>query len=129
MIDEKKLIEELESLPLIHGRYDHENANSDFISGIETWYEAVLKKINEQPKCLEWIPCSERLPEEAEKEGINGIYKLYLVILDDATEGIGAYMHYEKAWLTKKLYGQKHFSTDNTVIAWMELPEPYKVGD
>ena len=64
MIDEKKLIEELEKKPFIHGRYDHKNGNIDFISGIETWHEMVMHEIENAPKVGEWIPCSERLPEE-----------------------------------------------------------------
>ncbi len=58
MIDEKKLLQELDALPYIHGRYDHKNANRDFIYGNESMYEMVVDKINDQPKVGEWIPCS-----------------------------------------------------------------------
>ena len=81
--------------------------------------------IERQQKIGEWIPVTERLPEEKEKEGINGVYKPYLVTLDDGTECIGAYMHHEKGWITRKFYGEKEFTTDNTVVSWMELPEAY----
>lgn len=64
MIDEEKLIDDIEVLPFIHGRYDHKNANIDFISGVETMYEMVMNKIKEQPKISKWIKCSE-LPEHS----------------------------------------------------------------
>lgn len=71
MIDEKKLIEELEAMPLIRGNYDNENANHHFINGVESWHEIVMNKIKEQPKigvpdiCFgKWIPIEEEeLPE------------------------------------------------------------------
>lgn len=139
MIDEKKLISELEkwmndteylkekysgSVQFKDGTgenimYAHAEIAYDVIS-------TVIDKINEQPKVLEWIPCSERLPKKQKKEGINGIYKLCLVTLDDETVCIGSYMHDEKGWLTRKFYGEKEFSTDNTVVSWMQMPEPYK---
>ena len=139
MIDEKKLISELEKwindTAYLKEKYSgsvqiKDSEGDNFIyTNAEIAYDVistVIDKINEQSKVLEWTPCSEQLPKETEKEGIDGIYKLYLVTFEDGTDGIGAYLHYEKAWLTRKLYRQKDFSTDNTVVAWMPLPEPYK---
>ena len=139
MIDEKKLISELEKwmndTAYLKEKYSgsvqfNDDAEDNIIyAHADIAYDVistVIDKINEQPKVLEWTPCSEQLPKETEKEIINGIYNLYLVTLEDGTDGIGAYLHYEKAWLTRKLYRQKDFSTDNTVVAWMPLPEPYK---
>lgn len=50
MIDEKELIRDMNNLPFINEKYDHEHANIHFINGIETMYEMVINKINEQPK-------------------------------------------------------------------------------
>lgn len=50
MIDEKKLVEDIEELPLIHGRYDHENGNIDFIDGCSVMYRTILNLIENQPK-------------------------------------------------------------------------------
>ena len=72
MIDEKKLIADMEKLPFIHGRYDKKNANPHFISGVESMYEMIKELIKSQPKVGEWIPCSEwmscnaRLPKYGE---------------------------------------------------------------
>ena len=64
-----------------------------------------------------WIPCSERLPEESRK---------YLVTVFD---GIGKrttsapYHRRSKSWtLTGRMAYWK-------VIAWMPLPEPYREGE
>ena len=50
MIDEKKLIEDLKQSGMI---VDNEYGN------------AMVEMINSQPMIGEWIPCSERLPEES----------------------------------------------------------------
>ena len=58
MIDEKKLIEEIKYLLF----------NSEILS--PRWYaiNEVFEKIKRQPKTGEWIPCSERMPEEHEEQ-------------------------------------------------------------
>lgn len=93
MIDEKKLIDEL----------DRKLYAMQIVP-----MSAVLDIIKEQPKVGEWIPCSERLPEEK---------GTYLVTV-------------KKFGVTfARFTGQKdnlHF--DSEVIAWMPLPEPFKEG-
>lgn len=109
MIDEKKLIEELEAMPFIHGRYDHKNGNPDFIRGIESWHEIVLNKIEQQPKVMGWIPVSERLPEE---DG------MYLISADVLGKSEVQYVFYQKSL--------QLFINNGTAIAWMPLPSPWK---
>ena len=60
----------------------------------------------EQPerKTVEWIPCSERLPEER---------GLYLTTTKDKA----VYCDY---------WNEDNFDRTEMVIAWMSLPEPYK---
>ena len=58
------------------------------------------------PKQSEWIPVSERLPEENTK--------VYLVCFDDGY--ISSIMYDRGKWLIG----------GNNIIAWMPLPEPYK---
>lgn len=125
MIDEKKLIEELESLPLIHGRYDHENANSDFIIGIEAWHETVLKKINEQPKCFEWIPASE-IPEDMKPVLVWFEYFRY-GDYNIPYQTYGLSYAYNGEW-SGFVNGQSGWK-DLKILAWMTLPDPYKAGD
>lgn len=59
MIDEKKLIEEIKYLLF----------NSEMLS--PRWFaiNEMLEIIKRQPKVGEWIPCSERLPENAKHRG------------------------------------------------------------
>lgn len=68
--------------------------------------------INSQPPADQWIPCSERLPDES------GYYEITVEL-----SGMGKrytdtefYSGYEKSWCSKV-----------NIIAWREhLPEPYK---
>ena len=48
LIDADKLIEELNNMPYIKGRYDKVNANEHFIFGCETVYEIVINILEEQ---------------------------------------------------------------------------------
>lgn len=72
-----------------------------------------IKALEQQPK-TGWIPCSERLPEE------NGNY-LVTVEVNAGTAKIKYQMvdHYGPKWLLDK--------KKEKVIAWMPLPDPYKV--
>lgn len=63
----------------------------------------------------EWIPCSERLPEEDGR---------FLVFLPDRN---GTFMCAD--FLSGKWYQDDYECTSNHVKAWMPLPEPYKAGD
>lgn len=63
----------------------------------------------------EWIPASERLPEEYRKVLVTDVFGVY----------IGEFVDAEENW------GGKHFINENgmhskSVTAWMPLPEPYK---
>lgn len=55
-------------------------------------------------KKMEWIPCSERLPEES---------KEYLASL-------------KGGWVEIVWYNKEQNEFNNDVIAWMSLPEPYE---
>ena len=108
MIDEKKLIEELNEIT-----YNVQDADDLF--------ESVTECINRQPKVGEWIPCSERLPK------CNGVY----VITRKYGEGATLCHVTDSAYFD----GQDTWHNDNRpnhirpylydVIAWMPLPTPY----
>lgn len=66
----------------------------------------------EQPKVGEWIPCSERLPEDDRTK---------LVTFDGITEA-GYYSNGDWWCVGDNI----NLSIRPDVIAWMPLPEPYK---
>ena len=127
-IDEKKLLADIEELPLIHGRYDHENGNIVFIRGCETMYKTIKKLIENQPKLSlekfqatktsdKWVPCSKELPKKSGIYYVSGKWK-------DRPEEV---------WLCEFLYldfmgsgGWCNSASRPIVQAWMEKPDPYK---
>ena len=130
MIDEKKLIDGSTWYPntLTNTAPSHadgwNNCNRDWI-----------KRIEEQPKIGEWIPCSERLP----KDGTSVLVTL-AHSYDDSD-----YAEYSIARYIDVFNGERHWCDNEygylewekysdgrggcslyKVIAWMPLPEPYK---
>ena len=69
----------------------------------------------------EWIPVSERLPEECKKVLVTVKYNK---LIHDNLVMIGCYT-YEQGWI---LNGYIDL-VDLNVIAWMPLPKPYKEGE
>lgn len=111
MIDEKKLIEDI---------LQHENvlasANHVYKSGYRDRQVEIIDIINRQPKVGEWIPVSERLPDDGET---------YLITNAESFEQYHTY----KGWYdgTKGIWHMTgNFERKMNVIAWMPLPEPYK---
>ena len=102
MIDEKKLIEDIEK--------EIEFAMKCNMPAMVAGMRQIASIIENQPKTGEWIPCSERLPE---KEG------KYLVTLDKWN--IVSFADF------KNLKYNPHFNAP--VIAWQPLPEPFKEGE
>lgn len=105
MIDEKKLIEEIEKIDM-HGRMRE-------YAGLC----AAVNIIKNQPKIGEWIPCSEALPPKPEENRAFDKKPVYLVSVNGED-----YPH-------RALWNGRCF-TDGFLIleavAWMPLPEPYK---
>lgn len=88
--------------------------------------------IDNQAKFGEWIPCSERLPEDEAKEyikneldGIGYLYPLLLTYRSPNTEKIHVVRFYwdtyDKCFVDN---GEKPCEIDRC-IAWQPLPEPY----
>lgn len=105
MIDEKKLIAEIREK--IRPESFGEQCNS-----LDVIY-AMLQLIDEQPKVGEWIPCSERLPEEV---------RAVEVTMYDGSRAIGHYYKRLEAWFDSINDG----AID--VIAWKEPSEPWEGG-
>ena len=106
MIDEKKLIAEIREK--IRPESFGEQCNS-----LDVIY-AMLQLIDEQPKVGEWIPCSERLPEEA---------RAIEVTMYDGSRAIGHYYKRLDTWFDSINDG----AID--VIAWKEPSEPWEGED
>lgn len=72
MIDEKKLIEEIRNLKK-HYDFFYKKGKSEIDDIVknasDTLFNDIAKIIYDQPKVGEWIPCSERLPENAKHKG------------------------------------------------------------
>lgn len=107
MIDEKKL--KRDDLCDICNSADCANCFSD--SDFEKW-------INAQPKVGEWIPCSERLPEDTSN---------YLVTVMIGSP-FGAYKEVRSAIYNIKTGWYVYKNTDEVVavIAWKEPSEPWE---
>lgn len=106
MIDEKKLIKEIEKIDL-HGRMRE-------YEGLR----AAVDIIKNQPKVGDWIACSERLPEirqdclvTAKYTGFMGMHGIWVKT---------GHMESENDWWGDCAGGE--------VIAWMPLPESYNPG-
>lgn len=65
------------------------------------------QELAEMPSAQRWIPCSERLPEEA---------RSYLV----TNSKWGAWC------VDRDMFIDGHWAKNDDVIAWMPLPEPYE---
>lgn len=101
MIDEKKLIDDMKRL-----------ATRKFT--IYPWYEGFIDAlcdvedlIKSQPKVGEWIPCSERMPDDNGK---------YLVTTSKGEVKLDFYFTFKDGGSFD----------DWRTIAWMPLPEPYR---
>ena len=119
MIDEKKLIEDIEK--------EIEFAMKCNMPEMVAGMRQIASIIENQPKIGEWIPCSERLPEmhreDMEAEGEYYMISNPVIVTDGQQIYIAEYeddMDYRYGWYS--LGGEGY---DN-IIAWQPLPEPYR---
>ena len=112
MIDEKKLIEEIESY------------RGDIFT------DEIIDLIKQQPKVGEWIPCSEQLPElhRVDMQSEEEYYMISdsVIITDGERISVSEYEVDDgdrEGWLAHD------FEEIEDVIAWMPIPEPYRQGE
>ena len=79
----------------------------------------ILKSVQTLRICQKWIPVSERLPKN------NGVYLVTTFFDIDETE---SGRDVTKAYFCSPSKKWQYFSNDE-VIAWMPLPEPYKESE
>lgn len=129
MIDEKKLIEEIKKRrdywESKAAEYDEAGERYEYLmdvcDGKATELTATLSIINEQPKVAEWIPSSERLPEE--KESVLVQWEKYDRYLNITTT------YLDVMWLDdaeEKVFETINGVPNGKVVAWQPLPEPWE---
>ena len=118
MIDEKKLIEN------IHQYFcDRIEADvKDVIDVIDNHYLKLNKDIcgiiRSQQKVGEWMPASEGLPKEE--------HKWYLTTHEDGSLIPHKYTKQHGFILNWEIFDLKKRERQGDVVAWLQLPEPYK---
>ena len=110
----------------------------EFLTDMKSHYVEVLSDLRQYQKIgivegikdIGWIPCHERLPEEPEKipeddEELEDMYlsekiKEYIATIKGASKATTLHYVGENKWIdisTRECY---------EVVAWQQLPEPYK---
>ena len=117
-IDKQKLIEELE-WQIAHWQESVDEFHDKEEIGVVKGLKLALEKINSQPPADQWIPCSERLPEDDTP--------CLITITPDfgcMPFVMAAYYDFDgKVWGYNDDDGWMHRIVN--VTAWMPLPEPY----
>jgi len=126
LIDRQQAIDAIESID-----WYHQNRNKDMVSGAnslehQAWYKAedVYQALELLPSAQpepQWIPCSERLPEEERKE--------YWICTDTGYQCECRWTNVNHFWTDLTTSWHWHIMDVPQyakVVAWMPLPEPYK---
>ena len=123
MIDETLLIEKFSSSDGIEFKMNFKTGSKEeIIESLQEFAdklrEGVLNLIKSQPKVGEWIPCSERLPEEE--------HSMYWTTHEDGSVVQHGWSE-RHGFIYNWELGEKR-ARMGTVIAWMPIfkPEPYK---
>ena len=81
----------------------------------DVMYMEYMRGFNKGKASRQWIPVSERLPEEKQEK--------YLCTFDDGSIGMDWYEHCKSKW---RWHSKTHRGYGTNVVAWMPLPKPYK---
>lgn len=117
-ISRKRAIERLkQNLPISDGA-DNSRDRHRYMQSLAD-IQAIRELPSVTPQEQRWIPVSERLPKAGESVG--GIAKYYLVQNEYGDMLVARYIH-SKYW--EEIYQLKPIADE--IIAWRELPQPYK---
>jgi hypothetical protein len=137
MIDEKAL---LQSRPeALNDKMDMglQNQKGGYNNGWNDCLFMFIDRIKKQPKVGEWIPVTERLPEEHESifaklygtdRWDNNLWRarseevLVCIEYDDGSRSVTTSFTLDGKWHIER----RRVLHDLKVIAWMPMPEPYK---
>lgn len=117
MIDERKLIKRIKQEPT-DGMYTHE----------------IIEAIEEQPKISEWIPCSERMPEEHDSmfAKYKGTDKWNDAMFEKISDNVNVTVEFEdgkRETMTLHTCDGKWMTDIRNVkfevVVWQPLPVPY----
>lgn len=133
MIDEKKLIEDIEKE--FDGVCVYDVSPSQAVNDF-------VEIVDRQPKIGEWIPCSERFPEELTPVNVTWANRkptiYYENIKDIPFTATAVYCNEKWFWWSSICedilaeYGRNDaemVDEEVEIIAWMPLPEPYKENE
>ena len=84
-----------------------------------------MDEVKDKLEALQWIPCSERMPNKDEYLKNDGRF----IVTDGNRVYQSIYIYSAHCFRTLVLFdfgSRSNFEVDNCVIAWMPLPEPYK---
>lgn len=98
------------------GLGNEENGADEYMEGLWDAYNAIKSLPPVTPQQTRWIPCSERLPE---------IHQNVLLSLRSLDIEIGFRAETEPYFYSHSADG--YYIEPQNVLAWMPLPEPYKV--
>lgn len=134
LISRRAAIDALGEEPMVWSGKD------EYEQGLNNQWQYDLNAIKAVPAAQQWIPCSERLPEEDTdvliayryKEGEGDTTHSYIEITSYGDMYFGGNPVHEsgtgnrvKHWRPPFAY----FVSNYEVIAWMPLPEPYREGE
>ena len=111
------LIDRQAAIDVIDAVFPVDPMKSEYAQGIACGAALAKTYVEQLPSAKQWIPCSERLPEE---------FKRVLCCTDKEEMFLACVYIFDNGYTFDN---EERMMWDGDVVAWMPLPEPYKGGD